>query len=191
MLNATAAELLQAIREEVDGTRLLVIGNGELPHEPDVAKYDHICRINRGILTARATLWANGLATSCVPPDGHYRWMLRLNAERNGDRLLAGFRGHVPANTFLWTSREYELATQRMGIPRPMTGTLAVYWLLWNTTARLTVIGCPCYLKGGVPFGCHNPRLDALWLWRVARDYPHRIEWADDVRPETDAKREA
>jgi hypothetical protein len=157
------------IADYIGSTSVVYIGNGNVPES--FVPSDHgnvICRVNRGIINGFAHIWVNGM----LDPRKLGRWykdlwryMLRLNADHEAKYLRNYFnRADAPNDrTYFWNLADWLTATSVIGVARPMTGTLGIYWLTRYTDARLVVFGCDCFAQGGA-YRVHEPKKDRAYL---------------------------
>lgn len=122
--------------------QVLVVGNSESIKELDYSKYDCIVRINLGVQTKPVDVWVNGLIGSHgsleIPDDVK---IMRLNCEHKGRRTNNISNKKLIKNAYFWSFEEFEKMCEIFDYKRPTTGFIAVYWLLTNTSCKITVTG--------------------------------------------------
>ncbi len=133
---------LNEIQKYCNGKNILLIGNGPINELP---KTDIIVRINYGMMGGDTDIWINNLSQSeqkVTSLSTNQKYILRLNAERDGERLNRAFPENLKKQTYFWNSNEFNLMTKELDYERPLAGTISIYWLLNYTQPKsLTITG--------------------------------------------------
>lgn len=174
---------LAEIQNYCRGQRLLLIGNGAYPKH---ARRDLTLRINYGMMGGHADIWVNNIAQDASVHHklhAEERYILRLNAEYleriRGTRMHYMYPQFLHSITYFWNNDEFEAMASELDYARPLSGTIAIYWLLKYTQPEsLTITGfdlfkTPNQYAGTVHVSeCHNLRKDA----RIMQRYVERGE---------------
>ena len=165
---------LQTIQDFVKDKKVLLIGNGEHKNIT-LSDYDVVVRMNYGIQKGFADIWVNNLIQY---QKGRWDWnkveftyMLRLNAENKGVKLLRGYPERYRDCTYFWNPGEYLEFSKDVGYTQPFTGTTTLHWICHNTAPKsITVIGMD-FFKNGKHATTHQPDRDREYVARLFKEF--------------------
>ena len=163
--------MLSYIQKLCKDSDLLVIGNAQMA---DINPSDYICvRMNYGIRGGNTDIWVNNLYQAegvHKKLSANQKVIMRLNGEKNGQRIRANYPKELHKQTYFWNVDEWLDATKEIGADRPLTGTLTLYWFLQYTEPNsITVTGMDFFktksLYAKTPLTkCHDVDKDKKWV---------------------------
>lgn len=136
----------------VKDKRILLIGNAPIDYTVPLDKYSCVIRMNKGgeeeILQGnRCDIWVNNLGYyynstnkvwDCGTP------IMRMNYEHNGVRANRYPKEFLPV-TWFWNVTEFNSMCEALGLPRPSTGLMSLYYFMHYSTADITIAGYDSY----------------------------------------------
>ena len=162
--------MLETIQDYLKDKTVLLVGNGDHTETED---YNIVIRINRGILDKPADIWVNNLLQQGAQwKELDFKYMLRLNSEKGGSRLLTGFPTMYKDRTYFWSPEGFLDLAKSVGYAQPFTGTTTLHWLTQYTEPKsITVIGMNFFEDGNYT-PIHKPTLDREYVLKLAEKYP-------------------
>ena len=165
----------EVIADLLQDKKVLLIGNGD-HKEDNLNDYNIVIRCNNGIQKGYADLWVNGLIQFHRREfnwnNVHCKYILRLNAENNGVKLLRGLPSEYEPITYFWTPKEYRNFSNSVGCMQPFTGTTALHWIShYSKPESITVIGMDFFEKR-IPASIHKPEMDRAYVSRLIEKFP-------------------
>ena len=163
---------IKIIQDLVKNKKILLIGNGQCD-DSTFKDYNIVIRMNNGIIKGYADIWVNNLIQFNKRTFDwnkiKFKYMLRLNAEKNGEKLLRGYPERYRATTYFWNPQDYLKFSKEVGYTQPFTGTTALHWLNTNTEPEsITIIGMD-FFKNGKYSPAHNPDLDRQYVDNIIK----------------------
>ena len=167
------------IRDYIYNKDVLLIGNGEHSEE-GLDRYNIVIRLNHGIIGKPADIWVNNLLNY-----HHKKWdwnkvdfkyMLRLNAEMKGIRLMRGYPQRYADKTYFWNGYEYQAMAYEVGCMQPFSGTTTVHWLVNHTEPKSITIKGMDFFKNKLPAAIHKPEKDKAYIEQLAEKHPIILE---------------
>lgn len=133
------------IQEYIDDRDILIVGAAvDLSDQP--IEFDGvIVRLNTSRRWGECDIWF--LNSSISPNEYHesqngmtQQFILRCNGDRDGVNMKRNYPEEWMDSTFFWDPKEWQIMTEKMNIPRPLTGTIATYWFHEYTNSQITLL---------------------------------------------------
>lgn len=170
---------LDVLQDYIKDKKILLIGNGE-HEEKDLDDYNIVIRMNGGIQKAPADIWVNGLiqyhSRRWDWKKLDFKYMLRLNAEKKGNKLLRGLPKQYDDSTYFWNAKDYLEYSRKVGCTQPFTGTTALHWLTYYTKpSSITVLGMDFFRTHSYA-PIHKPEMDRQYVQALIKQYPVELK---------------
>lgn len=153
----------------VDCKDITLVGNGTPRGEPKGV----VVRMNQGISDGHTDVWINNLIRR-QPVAAKCQYIMRMNAEKGGDRLHEEYPEEWGDRTYFWNSEEYDRAAHIVGYCHPMTGTMALWWFIHKTKAKIHLSGYD-FFHGRQVAKVHEPEKDEAFVRKMV--WYHRAQW--------------
>jgi hypothetical protein len=165
---------LSTIQNYIKDKKILLVGNGEHKEE-NLSAYNIVIRMNYGIQNKPADIWVNHLIQYNQKIWGwdrvDFKYMLRLNAENKGNRLLRGCPKQYDDSTYFWNAKDYLTYSKKVGCTQPFTGTTTLHWLTQYTKPKsISVIGMD-FFKTHSYSPIHKPERDREYVELLSKKY--------------------
>ena len=160
---------IEELQRYLQDRNIHLCGNGTSKH-PDLKDTIKI-RINKGIKLGKCDVWVNNLLNHKYMEKYHKRakYVLRLNGENEGERLFVSTDMCPREKLYVWTAKGFQEASKEVHgtkSARPLSGTLAIYWLLneCKVSGGIFLTGFDFFQYGKPAAGVHYPLEDKRWV---------------------------
>lgn len=148
-----------------------------------------LVRLNSSRRWGNCDIWFNNQSQDPkfqLDSAGNYRdkYIIRGNGDREGANMVRNYPEEFMSRTFFWDPAEWKTMTERTGIERPLTGTIAAYWFHVHTGNKITLLNYDFYKTVRrhtvrnipQPAPVHKPELDERYLRSI-----NSIHWENIV----------
>jgi len=169
------------IQEHIDDRDILIVGAAvDLSNQP-ISFDGVIVRLNTSRRWGDCDIWFLNTSTDYFEYQASQngmdeRFIIRGNGDRDGVNMKRNYPSEWESHTFFWDPAEWKTMTERMNIPRPLTGTIATYWFHEYTNSQITLLNFDFFDRYKINpvrktrvAPVHSPELDKQYIDSLQR----------------------